>query len=87
MANAGTATIEVRANTDDFEKQIAKIEETLSGLPSRVLMDYCHVKPWTLVRIGWYIGIGLSWWYAFVCLVAWLLQVIFGENLVSNMVG
>ena len=77
MGNIGTATLEIQANTEQFEEQIGKVEGLLKGIPSRVLMDYCWLKPWTLIRAGWWLACGASLYAALAISVCWVLGTIF----------
>ena len=77
MARAGTATINIQADTEEFMKQMGAVEESLNGLPSRVLMDYCRLEPWTLIRMGWWLAVGASGYVGFLCAVFVLLARIF----------
>lgn len=84
MANIGKATLEITADTTKFNEQMDQVEARLNGIPTRAMGRFCF-SPWALVRVGWYVGIGLSLWYALVTFVWWLLDVIFGTNVASSL--
>lgn len=86
MASMGTATLEIAADTTRFKEQIAEIKDLLADIPTAVINRW-EFRPWALVRAGWYIGIGLTCWCGVVYLVARLLGIIFGENILSTVIA
>lgn len=84
MPNMETVTVNIQADTTEFKRQMAEVESMLSKIPTHVASRW-QFQRWTLVRIGWYIGIGLSWWYVFACFLAWLLRVILGGEVVPKL--
>ncbi len=75
MPSIGKATLEITADTTKFKQQIAEVEAILADIPTDVISRW-EFRPWVLIRAGWYIGIGFSWWCGVVYATEKLLGII-----------